>query len=445
MFFAVLCLLCWDMRGQKLFPQKTGGKWCYVDANGATVVPPKYDGAHDFSEGIAMVYSGEKYGFINDAGKEITPFKYDEAYDFRGGLARVAISRKYGFIDETGREVIPLKYEAAENASEGVAIVRVSGRYGYIDKSGRILTPFKYAHPEPFSEGMALVTTDYYQTCGYIDKSGREVVPVKYSSREAEEKKTAYLQQIKTQGRNVNDVAPARNVIANRSELPQSLVEQDVTLGHVNYSSNFNDNVFDADFWKKELGSNSNNVIRVENGIMKLEQNKTDVTPHLISKDLSFDSDITMERDIYLQKANDYLYANMTFSFNNKNQIQISYFCTNYEENYKEGIHLIQNGQYTNLYKNIALDFKADKNDQGRGYRMNLPINTILDKWFHEKIIISKSGTVSYFVNNKEIGSYDLSQYLNLSSASTFNVAFTPTGWWTGHKHYFDNFKLYEN
>ncbi|MDR2425056.1 MAG: hypothetical protein LBD59_10100 [Prevotellaceae bacterium] len=208
------------------------------------------------------------------------------------------------------------------------------------------------------------------------------------------------------------------------------------------YSSNFDDNVFDGGFWKKELGSNSNNVIRVENGVMKLEQNKTDVTPYLISKDLSFDSDIVMERDVYLQKANDYLYANSTFIFNNRNQIQFSYFYTKYEENYKEGIHLIQDGRNTDIYKNIALDFKADKDGQGRGYRMNLPINTILDKWFHEKIIISKNGIVTYFVDNKQIGSYDLSKYLNLSSASTFNVNFTPTGWWTGHKHYFDNFSI---
>ncbi|MDR0559115.1 MAG: hypothetical protein LBG92_03030, partial [Prevotellaceae bacterium] len=167
--------------------------------------------------------------------------------------------------------------------------------------------------------------------------------------------------------------------------------------------------------------------------------------PYIVSKELSFDGEIIMERDVYLHNANDYLNSNTAFNFNNKKQIVFFYFYTKFEETYTEGIHQIQPIKDINLYRNIALNFRADKDDHVSIYRLNLPLNTILGKWFHEKVIISKSGTVSYFVDNKLIGSYDLSKYLNLSKASTFTVAFASSGRDTGHKHYFDNFSISGN
>lgn len=54
------------------------------------VVPCKYDGAMDFSEGLAAVCDENyKWGFIDKTGKEVVPCKYKEVRDFSEGLAAV--------------------------------------------------------------------------------------------------------------------------------------------------------------------------------------------------------------------------------------------------------------------------------------------------------------------------------------------------------------------
>ncbi|MEI7024263.1 WG repeat-containing protein [Paenibacillus sp. y28] len=150
------------------------------------VVPPQYDYADDFHEGLARVAAGDKYGFIDKMGKEVIPLKYDYAGNFREGLAWVAvgksiIDRKYGFVDKTGKEVIPLQYDGAESFSEGVAIVQSYPTYGVIDKTGNVVVPFgKYGMASNyFSDGIAcfyLTIKEPWEN-GCIDKTGEVVVP----------------------------------------------------------------------------------------------------------------------------------------------------------------------------------------------------------------------------------------------------------------------------
>lgn len=71
------------------------------------VVPCKYDGVENFSEGLAAVTLNGKYGFVDKTGAEVAPCKYDEVEEFSEGLAMVILNERWGFIDKTGAEVIP--------------------------------------------------------------------------------------------------------------------------------------------------------------------------------------------------------------------------------------------------------------------------------------------------------------------------------------------------
>ena len=177
-------------------------KWGFIDKTGKEVVPiGKYKTVQDFSEGLAAVSInvqgvGNKYGYIDKTGKEVIPCKYDGAKNFSEGLAAVELNGKYGFISKTGKEVIPGKYDRVDSSGfhEGFAAVQLNGKWGFIDKTGKEVIPCNYQRPldrimtmstaggiertMSFSEGLAVVRLNDYH--GYVDKTGKEVVPCKY-------------------------------------------------------------------------------------------------------------------------------------------------------------------------------------------------------------------------------------------------------------------------
>ncbi|WP_218103880.1 WG repeat-containing protein [Paenibacillus hemerocallicola] len=52
-------------------PNYTNGKWGYIDKNGDTVVPLRYDHAGPFEDGLATVMTGGSYGLIDKSGKSV--------------------------------------------------------------------------------------------------------------------------------------------------------------------------------------------------------------------------------------------------------------------------------------------------------------------------------------------------------------------------------------
>lgn len=50
----------------------------YVDSDGRWVIPPQYDSAHNFSEGLAKVEVGGKRGFINIHGQFVIQAKLED-------------------------------------------------------------------------------------------------------------------------------------------------------------------------------------------------------------------------------------------------------------------------------------------------------------------------------------------------------------------------------
>jgi hypothetical protein len=123
-------------------------KFGYINPFGQWVIPPAYDLALQFSEGLALVmieemksdYGGryrriKKYGYINIKGEMAIPLREFASlpFPFVEGRARVEVEipeqsgkgphrrEYYGYIDEKGTMVTEPRYEEAENFHRGIA------------------------------------------------------------------------------------------------------------------------------------------------------------------------------------------------------------------------------------------------------------------------------------------------------------------------------------
>ena len=160
------------------------GKWGFIDRTGRFRIPPRYNGAGQFSEGVAYAWFWEgerrKDGIVDESGKFTElPEVNDYSFIFRDGLARfqtpMGQERKYGYMDKTGRVVIPPQFSDSGHFSEGLAWVSVLKErkwlYGFIDKTGKMVIKPQFVYqPGDFVDGLARVIgqTD----SGFIDHTG---------------------------------------------------------------------------------------------------------------------------------------------------------------------------------------------------------------------------------------------------------------------------------
>lgn len=149
-----------------------------------------YPGVRAFSEGLALAYMNGKWGYIDKAGKFVIPPTYDFAESFSDGLAAVGVAGHpptSGYIDHSGQAVIALHYYQAATFHEGVAVViepELIGKwYGssVIDRTGRRLYgPVAQAINE-FHEGVASISSLDGGTLGFIDPHGNQVLKTTFA------------------------------------------------------------------------------------------------------------------------------------------------------------------------------------------------------------------------------------------------------------------------
>ena len=83
-----------DSETVPLFSVREDGKFGYIDKTGKLVIPPMYDEAYDFNEGLAKVEIGGKAGFIDTTGKVVIPPQYDRVttpWSFSEGLIGITV------------------------------------------------------------------------------------------------------------------------------------------------------------------------------------------------------------------------------------------------------------------------------------------------------------------------------------------------------------------
>lgn len=168
------------------------GKWGFIDRTGRFRIPPRYEGAGQFSEGVAYAWfwDGEQRrdGIVNADGKFTgLPAVNDYAFIFHDGLGRfqtpLGAEKKYGYMDKTGRVVIPPQFDNSGHFSEGLAWVSVLKErkwlYGFIDKTGKIVIEPQFVYqPGDFVDGLARVIGE--TGSGFIDHTGSFRITVDY-------------------------------------------------------------------------------------------------------------------------------------------------------------------------------------------------------------------------------------------------------------------------
>jgi hypothetical protein len=157
-------------------------------------IPPTFDYAGPFSEGLAHVLIGRKRAFIDKTGKVvIDASRFDSVYPFSEGYARVVLDGKWGYIDRQGDLAIDLRFRDASDFKEGFATVSfdpqsignlVLGKSnkGLINKAGRVVVNPYLNSIFPFSDGYAVVNFGALgdPTVGVMNRDGRITVPARY-------------------------------------------------------------------------------------------------------------------------------------------------------------------------------------------------------------------------------------------------------------------------
>ena len=192
----------------------------YINTKNEWVIPPTYQYAFAFQQGLARVKKGRNYMYINLKGEPVIQ-DFDNyviepsdntyivgvrkeckymVYDLNGNLLDtydgfinnwsgnaifgVKKGSKWGYIDGYGKVIVPFEYEEVNNFSEGLASVRKDGKLGYINPKNEIVIPIEFTNKEVgfFKNGGAEYYTDRGE--GLINLKGEIIAEPKYNSIE---------------------------------------------------------------------------------------------------------------------------------------------------------------------------------------------------------------------------------------------------------------------
>jgi rRNA maturation protein Nop10 len=126
--------------------------WAYIDTAGKLVIRPLvFDNGPDyFRENLARFTEAGKYGFFDRRGQIAIPPRFDFAAPFSEGLAAVCEGCEevsdgehrflqggaWGFIDRTGALVIPARFQEVRPFQKSRAKVKLNGQWQSIGKDG---------------------------------------------------------------------------------------------------------------------------------------------------------------------------------------------------------------------------------------------------------------------------------------------------------------------
>ena len=154
------------------------GLYGYLDRSGAWRIPPRYDYAGSFSEGLASALIGFEKTYIDALGREA--FTLDNhrmpgrINMFREGMLGVVRNDAYiEFLDRTGKLVFSKQDAGIEMQpfSEGLATFEdPQGHDGFLDRTGAVAIPPTFNSAGSFSQGLAAARKG--DLWGYIDKMG---------------------------------------------------------------------------------------------------------------------------------------------------------------------------------------------------------------------------------------------------------------------------------
>ncbi|MDO6739184.1 WG repeat-containing protein [Wenyingzhuangia sp. 2_MG-2023] len=195
----------WDSHENlKLIHVRDYNEIFFINQKGETILEvSNYNSVTDFNEGLALVSKDGLYGFINSLGEIVIPIKYLGASNLSEGLAAIQdpTTQLWGYTDSKGNLVIPFAYSEADSFSEDLAFVKKKVKEGkwilsnslyidpkyqacYINKKNEIAVKERFDTGTPFKNGIAQVKrytrNDSFMGGGkdktyFIDKNGKKI------------------------------------------------------------------------------------------------------------------------------------------------------------------------------------------------------------------------------------------------------------------------------
>ncbi|WP_235298292.1 WG repeat-containing protein [Portibacter marinus] len=141
-----------------------------IDKQGNEIIPTEFDEVYEPSEGIIRVRKDKLYGFYVNGQLKIPP-QYELATDFHQGLAAVMLKNQWSFIDTNGKNLKVLDYDQVEYGNEGFWMVNKDRKFGMINQKGNEIIPCQYKLLYKFKEGKCAYSVNGYW--GFFNSDGQ--------------------------------------------------------------------------------------------------------------------------------------------------------------------------------------------------------------------------------------------------------------------------------
>ncbi|MBI3135055.1 MAG: WG repeat-containing protein [Bacteroidetes bacterium] len=127
------------------------GKYNLVDTTGKKLFAQPKENLGDYSSLIAVSKAG-KWGYLNAAGAQVIPYNFTLANSFNGNYAIAGSDPFYGLINKAGQYVIQPFYEELTYLNDTLLIAKSLGNFGVLNQQGDTLLNFVYLKIEPISD-----------------------------------------------------------------------------------------------------------------------------------------------------------------------------------------------------------------------------------------------------------------------------------------------------
>ena len=158
-----------ELNSKILFPVLQGDYYGFVNENGATVIPSKFETVSEFKDGLSVVSKNDSVYFINKDNINVFEKYFEDAYVFIQGIAPVKQNSKWYFINRHGQKVSEY-YDEINELCNDVYVFKIGEKYGVLDYFGQQMIEPKFEQLGDFKNDMAyFIEKGNY---GFISKEG---------------------------------------------------------------------------------------------------------------------------------------------------------------------------------------------------------------------------------------------------------------------------------
>lgn len=146
---------------------KQGNNYAMADKTGKRIIPALFTGMGKYGE-LIPVTKGRGWGYVNASSQLKIDYKYDYAHEFINGVAVVELDDLSGVIDVNSKEVLPIEYESIKQIyNDELLLVKQNGLFGLIRINGNSVAEIEFNKITELGDGLIQLVKD--QEISYFD------------------------------------------------------------------------------------------------------------------------------------------------------------------------------------------------------------------------------------------------------------------------------------